>query len=118
MQLGSYTHSYHEITTMYDNPNPELTFYSKEIDGRLRLRYSKKSDSSVFGQTLSNIDESQCLVTWKRRIADNSGGSIRREEEVEYMVDAGEFESVKAIFEDVLKLLIPFKSHATNFLMA
>lgn len=102
-KLGDYTHSYHEITTMYDNPNPALTFYSKEIDGRLRLRYSKKVDSSIFGQASSDVDVSQCLVTWKRRIADNSGESIRREEEIEYMVDAGGFESVKAIFEDVLK---------------
>lgn len=102
-KLGSYTHSYHEITTMYDNPNPEFTFYSKEIDGRLRLRYSKKVNSSVFGQASNNIDASQCLVTWKRRIAENSDGAIRREEEVEYMVDAGEFESVKTIFEDVLR---------------
>lgn len=38
-KIYKYTHSYHEITTMYDNPNPDFTFYSKKIDGRLRLSY-------------------------------------------------------------------------------
>lgn len=118
-KLGDYTHSYHEITTMYDNPNPELTFYSKEIDGRLRLRYSKKVDSTVFGKASNEVDISQCLVTWKRRIADSNDGAIRREEEVEYMVDAGEFESVKSIFEDVLKCKrVSSYERIRNFLLA
>lgn len=117
--LGEYTHSYHEITTMYDNPNPELTFYSKEIDGRLRLRYSKKVDSSVFGKASNDVDTSQCLVTWKRRIADNNDGAIRREEEVEYMVDASEFESVRSIFEDVLKCKrVSSYERVRNFILA
>jgi len=99
-----YTHSYHEITTMYDNPNPDLTFYSKEIDGRLRLRYSKKTDEPMFGKSYdNNIDQSQCLITWKRRIPSGREGAVRCEEEVEYMVDAKEFDSVKFIFEDVIK---------------
>ena len=87
---------------MYDNPHPEFTFYSKEIDGRLRLRYSKKVDSSVFGRVSDDVDASQCLVTWKRRIAGDND-AIRREEEMEYMVDVGGFQSVRSIFEDVLK---------------
>lgn len=99
-----YTHSYHEITTMYDNPNPELTFYSKAIDGRLRLRYSKKTDVITFGDVFdSDIDNSLCLITWKRRIPEERDGAIISEEEIEYMVASDEFESVKSIFEDVLK---------------
>jgi hypothetical protein len=99
-----YTHSYHEITTMYDNPNPDLTFYSKEIDGRLRLRYSNKVDAPKFGPSVSGgIDKSQCLITWKRRLPGGTDGAVRREEEIEYLVDSKEFESVKSIFEDVLK---------------
>ena len=102
-KVGSYTHSYHEVTTMYDNPNPEFTFYSKEVDGRLRVRYSKNEDSSLFGEGADGIDMSQCLITWKRRIANNDNSPVRREEEIEYMVDAKDFSSVTSIFENVLK---------------
>jgi len=99
-----YLHSYYEITTMYDNPNPELTFYSKEIDGRLRLRCSRATTVSSFGEVSSgDFDDSQCLVTWKRRIPTGRHGGIMREEEIEYKVTPEESESVKAIFEDVLK---------------
>lgn len=101
----AYKYSYHEITAMYDNPNPELTFYSKEIDGRLRLRYSNVVKSPDFGDTINNEDApgSKCLVTWKRRLPQYKGDDIRREEEIEYSVSADEYESVKGIFESVLK---------------
>lgn len=100
-----YDYSYHEVTTMYDNPNPGLTFYSKEIDGRLRIRYSKLKESKEFGNPAEtrNIPASQCLVTWKRRLPDGLKGAIRREEEIEYSTPANEFESLTAIFEDILK---------------
>lgn len=102
--LYAYDYSYHEVTTMYDNPNPDLTFYSKEIDGRLRTRYSKLLESKIFGQTTGTKDapESQCLVTWKRRLAGGLEGSIRREEEIEYSTPSDDFNSVTAIFEHVL----------------
>ncbi len=99
-----YTHSYHEITTMYDNPNPKMTFYSKDIDGRLRLRYSNTTSVTEFGPAPSRFfDGSQCLVTWKRRIPEGRAGAVITEEEIEYSVSAEEFESVKSIFEDVLQ---------------
>lgn len=102
-KIGRYSHSYHEVTTMYDNPNPDLTFYSKDVDGRLRVRYSRKVSSPAFGRQSKNVNTSRCLVTWKRRIAHTDNAAIRHEEEVEYSVDASEFGSVKSIFEDVLK---------------
>lgn len=99
-----YSHSCYEITTMYDNPNPKFTFYSKEIDGRLRLRYSKKTDVPEFGRISGKTtDDSRCIVTWKRRIPSGRLGAIRQEEEIEYDVAVDEFESVKSIFENVLK---------------
>lgn len=100
-----YERSYHEVTLMYDNPNPELTFYSKAVDGRLRLRYSKVVKSDDFGEALSGIvaEKSKCLVTWKRRLPENKGESIRREEEIEYATPAEGFDAVRSIFEDVLQ---------------
>ncbi len=103
-ELYEYDYSYHEITTMYDNPNPELTFYSNEMDGRLRLRYSKAVDSDDFVGLKSKdiVPDSKCLITWKRRLPQFKDEQIRHEEEIEYSVSANEFDSVRAIFEDVL----------------
>lgn len=101
----AYEYSYHEVTTMYDNPNPEFTFYSKEVDGRLRLRYSNIVDSEEFGAPPSeaSADTSKCLVTWKRRLPENKGESIRCEEEIEYTTPAGDFDAVRSILENVLQ---------------
>lgn len=101
----TYEYSYHEVTTMYDNPNPEFTFYSKEVDGRLRLRYSDVVNSEVFGASPSevNAEKSKCLITWKRRLPENKGEIIRREEEIEYTTPAEDFNAVRSILENVLQ---------------
>lgn len=101
--LYKYTHSYHEVTTMYDNPNPDYTFYSKEIDGRLRLRCSKSVDAPLFGDKTGESEIAQCLITWKRRLPNKMHEAIRKEEEIEYRTSFEEFDSVKSIFENVLK---------------
>jgi len=102
--LYEYANSYHEITTMYDNPNQDFTFYSKRIDGRLRLRYSKIIDSPMFGEAKKELfEDSKCLVTWKRRAPGGLSDPIRKEEEIEYSTPSNDFKSVKSIFENVLK---------------
>ena len=116
-----YEYSYHEVTTMYDNPNPELTFYSKEVDGRLRLRYSDIVGSEEFGSSHSEVsaDKSKCLVTWKRRLPENKGEPIRREEEIEYTTPAGDFDAVRSILENVLQCKrISSYERIRNFLTA
>ena len=84
-----------EKTLQYDNPNPSLTFYSKEIDGRFRLRTSTNIETK----------ESNTKLSWKRRTKDNFVGGIHREEEVELAFKSKE-EADNALFliEQVLKM--------------
>jgi len=95
--------SAYELTIMYDNPNPILTFYSPEIDGRLRFRSSQVIADGVFGKPPSNTPQSSCLLTWKRRLPDGKKDSIRKEEEIEYEIAAKNAKSAKQILEEILQ---------------
>ena len=97
-----YSHSYHEVTTMYDNPNPDLSFYKPEVDGRLRVRISKQVKDEELGAS-KNQNGSACLITWKRRIPEQQNDGIRREEEIEHSVHPDEAENAVGIYEKVLK---------------
>lgn len=97
-----YSHSCKEVTTMYDNPNPDFTFYSEKIDGRLRIRNSEQIDDRGIGPNQSSHG-SACLVTWKRRLPEKKSNKIREEEEVEININADEAEQVVLIFEHILK---------------
>ncbi len=97
-----YGYSCHEITEMYDNPNPEFTFYSPEIDGRLRLRTILPCEQ-LFGKDKSN--KVQHLLTWKRRIPKSANDGMRREEEIEvdFLPDDISVNPLKELLENVLK---------------
>jgi len=83
-----------ESTIMYDNPNPEYSFYSEEIDGRLRLRFSENTKENEINKG---------LVTWKKRIKKFMDADIRHEEEVEFEVAYKDKKVVIEMFEKVLK---------------
>lgn len=85
---------YHEITIMYDNPNPAHTFYSASIDGRLRLRAAVPTDK--------NLTNGYGLVSWKQRIPSLKNEIMRHENEVEFNFNPTELLVVQSIFEDVL----------------
>lgn len=90
-----YEGCYLEFTIQYDHPMSELSFYNKNIDGRLRLRTSKN---------IKNNTESG-RVSWKRRLPDTQKGLINNEEEVEVnLQDSKQIENMKYIFENVIKL--------------
>ena len=59
-------HSVKELTVMYDNPNPELTFYSKSVDGRLRIRTSEAGKKDLLPENFTDTEVS--MITWKQRI--------------------------------------------------
>ncbi|MDR3063700.1 MAG: hypothetical protein LBU40_06140, partial [Methanobrevibacter sp.] len=83
----NYLYSAHETTIMYDNPNKEFSFYSKEIDGRLRIRNSVLKKSKYFNLPMKEVDE-KCLITWKRRLPqDDRSNALRQEEEIEFDTD-------------------------------
>jgi len=95
-------------TFMYDNPNPKFTFYSKEVDGRFRLRKF---------ENLTDPSKSYAVISWKQRIPEkarktaNTGASnesINTEYELEVNFDINEFDSLKKLIENILKM--PYKS--------
>lgn len=96
IKLQQFNHHgrFHEITIMYDNPNPVHTFYSPEIDGRLRLRVATPTDDKSIGE--------YGLISWKQRIPESKNELIRHEKEIEYSFNPTQMSHVQAIFENVL----------------
>lgn len=97
-KLGAleYINTKYELTVNYDNPNAELSFYNKKVDGRLRLRTMKILDGC-------NMGNSSCLLSWKQRIPEYSSTDIRQEHEIECSIDGKEAQDMRAILEDVLQ---------------
>lgn len=94
LQQFNYGGRFHEITIMYDNPNPNYTFYSPSIDGRLRLRVATPTDNK--------LSVGYGLVSWKQRIPELKNETMRSENEVEFNFNPTELSAVQSIFEDVL----------------
>ena len=80
----------YEKTIQYDHPNNNMSFYSKEIDGRFRIRISK------------NEDISKCMISWKRRL--NTNSDVNEEEEVELTFKYEEYDNLLFIINNVLKM--------------
>ena len=80
----------YEKTIKYDHPNNDMSFYSKEIDGRFRIRISK------------NEDISKCMISWKRRL--NTNNDVNEEEEVELTLKYEEYDNLLFIINNVLKM--------------
>lgn len=91
----TYGGCYLELTIQYDHPMSELSFYNKNVDGRLRLRSSKNMENKAENGKIS----------WKRRLTNTQKGLINNEEEVEVnLQDSKQIENIKYLFEQVLKL--------------
>lgn len=82
----------YEKTIQFDHPNAENTFYSKEIDGRFRVRITKGEKKS------------KCKVSWKRRIKSTLSTDVNKEEEVELTIKLDEYENLMFIINNVLKM--------------
>ena len=95
-------HSVKELTVMYDNPNPELTFYSKSVDGRLRIRTSEAGKKDLLPENSTDTEVS--MITWKQRIPKykNAKEEINREYEIEVNIESKEMRSMIMILENVL----------------
>lgn len=68
----------------------EYDFYTKKIDGRFRVR---KTESK---------SKKKCMITWKRRINDNSNNI--NQEEVEVSIKNNEYSNLLFLLENVLHL--------------
>ena len=82
----------YEKTTQYDHPSENISFYSKEIDGRFRIRVTK------------NEVDSKCKISWKRRIKDTTRNDVNKEEEVELTIKYEEYDNLMFIIDNVLKM--------------
>lgn len=80
----------YEKTVQYNHSDPRYDFYSKEIDGRFRLRLSK------------NIEESKCKLSWKRRLPNTTENLVNKEEEKEVRISYEDVDNFIFIIENVM----------------
>ena len=83
-----------KCTDQYNHPMKKYDFYSKEIDGRFRVR-------KTIGDNVS-----KCMITWKRRLKSNVKQLIHQEEEIELQINPNEYENLCLLLENVLHLTI------------
>ena len=82
----------YEKTIQYDHPCEKMSFYTKEIDGRFRIRVTKDDN------------ESKCKISWKRRLPSTIEENVNKEEEVELNIEYVEYENLIFIINNVLKM--------------
>lgn len=82
----------YEKTIQYDHPSDELSFYTKEVDGRFRLRVSQ-----------SDLKE-KCKLSWKRRLPNTTETEVNKEEEIELNIKYDEYNNLLFILDNVLKM--------------
>ena len=90
-ELKEQTRCY-EKRMQFDDPCEGMSFYSKEIDGRFRIRVTKSDD------------ENKCMLSWKRRLPDTAENDVNKEEEVELTILYEEYENLMFIVKRVLKM--------------
>ena len=89
-----YKGRFYECTDQYNHPMDKYNFYSKEIDGRFRVRRTIKEDIS------------KCMITWKRRLKTNVEQAIHQEEEIELSIKPEEYDNLCLLLNNVLHLEI------------
>ncbi len=82
----------YEKTSQYDHPCDEMSFYSKKVDGRFRIRISKDNSKE------------KCKISWKRRLPSTRQGDVNSEEEVEININYNEYENLIFIINNVIKM--------------
>ena len=85
---------FYECTDQYNHPMTKYDFYSKEIDGRFRVR-------KTIGDNIS-----KCMITWKRRLKENVKELIHQEEEIEVSINPEEYDKLCSLLEEVIHLSI------------
>ena len=82
----------YEKTSQFDHPNDGMSFYSKEIDGRFRIRVTK------------NDENAKCKISWKRRIPYTKSTDVNKEEEVEVSIKYDDYDNLMFLINNVLKM--------------
>lgn len=82
----------YEKTMQFDHPSKTMSFYTKEIDGRFRVRVTK------------NEKDAKCKISWKRRLPSTRIGEVNAEEEVEVNIKYEELNNLMFLISNVLKM--------------
>lgn len=95
----------YEKTSQYNHSDPNYNFYTKEVDGRFRIRISKSETNS------------KCKVSWKRRLPSTTEGMINGEEEKELSIKTEEYDNLIFIVEKVLhfQLVESYERYRTTY---
>lgn len=95
----------YEKIVQYNHSDPRYDFYSKEIDGRFRLRLSK------------NIEESKCKLSWKRRLPNTTENLVNKEKEKEVRISYDDVDNFIFIIENVMhfKVVDSYERYRTIF---
>ena len=80
----------YEKTIQYNHSDERFDFYSKEIDGRFRLRIS------------SNDTETKCKLSWKRRLKSTTETEVNKEEEKEVRINPNDIDNFLFIINNVM----------------
>ena len=80
----------YEKTIQYNHSDPRYDFYSKEIDGRFRLRISRTD--------LNN----KCKLSWKQRTKDTTDSLVNKEIEKEARINADDADNFIYIVENIM----------------
>lgn len=95
----------YEKTSQFNHPSPEYDFYSKEIDGRFRIRLTKSEDAS------------KCMLSWKRRLSNTTKSKVNKEEEVEVSINSNEYDNLIFLVKNVIhmKEIESYERYRTTF---
>ena len=80
----------YEKTTQFNHCDSRFDFYSKEIDGRFRVRVS------------SNDESTSCKLSWKRRIPGTRDTEVNKEEEKEVHIPYEDLDNFLFIIKNVM----------------
>lgn len=82
----------YEKTIQFDHPCEQMSFYSRKIDGRFRVRITQ------------NDVDNNCKISWKRRLPTTTKNKVNEEEEVELDIKYNEYENLMFLINNVLKM--------------
>ena len=80
----------YEKTIQYNHSDERFDFYSKEIDGRFRLRIS------------ANANDKKCKLSWKRRLKNTTETEVNKEEEKEVRINPDDIDNFLFIVSNVM----------------
>jgi len=80
----------YEKTIQYNHSDSRYDFYSKEIDGRFRVRIS------------SNENKAKCKLSWKRRLKNTTETEVNKEEEKEVRINPEDIDNFLYIINNIM----------------